>query len=157
MQANGNQKRRKSKQAKLLQFSRKRLYGFGIPDNRFENEKNTLIQGGNSYRTQQITGYFLYNVHALSFGEERNARRDRETRQEPRLLRYVGREQYLQVYDHGRKDIWRRSDEVHDARISAKEHGRVQSERNVVKGRSKGNQETRTERRKELVARVYLL
>lgn len=57
LQAKVKQKRQKRKQAKLLQFSRKRLYGFGKPDNRFENEKNTLIQGGYSYRTKQITGY----------------------------------------------------------------------------------------------------
>lgn len=57
LQANEDQNRRKSKQAKLLQFHRKRSYGFGIPDNRFDNGKNTLIKGGNSYRTKQITGY----------------------------------------------------------------------------------------------------
>ena len=51
-EAKGKQLALTSKQAKLLQFHRKRGYGFGIPDNHFANGKNTLIQGGNHYRTK---------------------------------------------------------------------------------------------------------
>ena len=108
-----------------MQFSRKTDGEIGIPDFLFlptGDEKK--LKEEKHYRRQQFTRHIRYCLYAVQITEKCHARRVGKARKRTRLLRYVGREQYLQVYDDGRQSLRRRSDEIYHASILAEKHGR---------------------------------
>ena len=82
---------------------------------------------------------------------------DKSPRGKTRVLRFYGRYELSQVYDHRRETYGKRIQKIYDARLFAKIHGRVQRRRNDKQGRVKRNETTAERKQRQHLERVRIV
>ena len=88
--------------------------------NKRKKEENFVRNAGNIQR----------GIYAVLTEKGFDRKRNNSPRGKTRVLRFYGRYELSQVYDDRGKTDRKRIQKIHDARLSAKIHGRVQRRRN---------------------------